>query len=171
MKKRFSKLIWVVFAALAMRACVVEPVRMTDDSMLPVLAEGEVALISKLRYGLRIPGAGAMVVEWTAPQKDDLVVAVAVGEPPTNLLRRIAAGPGEKVTLPDGKETVLKPEEFFLRAERSEGVIDSRQFGPVLRRSIIGKASYGWVAKKPSAEAGSQVESKKSFWRKLQPLL
>lgn len=169
MGRRISKLLWVVFAAFWMRACVFEPVRMADESMAPVLADGDVVFVSKLRYGLRVPGAGTMLVEWTKPKKGDLVVAVAAGDPPVDLLRRIAAVPGEKVTLPDGKEAVLKDDEYFLRAEQSEGVMDSRQFGPVLRRSIIGKAAYKWVSKNSSVEAGSRVESGKSGM--LQPLL
>jgi signal peptidase I len=168
--RRISKLLWVVFAAFWMRACVVEPVRMADESMVPVLADGDVALVSKLRYGLRVPGAGTMLVEWTKPKKGDLVVAVAAGDPPVDLLRRIAAVPGDKVKQSDGKEIVLKEDEYFVLAEQSEGVMDSRQFGPVLRRSIIGKATYKWI-KNSSAEASSQVESKKSAWRILQPLL
>ncbi|MGE3261563.1 MAG: signal peptidase I [Bacteriovoracia bacterium] len=171
MKRRIYKLLWVVAAAFAMRACVVEPVRMTDESMAPLLADGDVVLVSKLHYGLRVPGSGAMMVEWSKPRKGDLVVAVAAGEPPVNLLRRIEFVPGETVTLSDGKKAVLKDDEFFLRAEQSEGVMDSRHFGPVLRRSIIGKATYIWIAKNPSAEAGSKVESSKSSRRILQPIL
>lgn len=171
MFRRFSKLIWVVFAAFAMRACVFEPVRITDESMTPVVGEGDVVLVSKLRYGLRVPGSGALMTEWTRPKKGDLVVITAPGDPPVDLLRRIAAVPGEKVTLPDGKEEILKDDQFFLRAEQSEGVMDSRQFGPVLRRSIIGKATHLWFAKKPSAESGSKVESSKPAWRILQPIL
>ena len=171
MGKRLGKLLWVIVAAFVMRACVFEPVRITDDAMSPTIADGEVALVWKLRYGLRVPGSGSMLVEWSKPKKGDLIVAVSAGDPPLNLLRRIGAVPGDKVTLPDGKEATLKEDEFFVLAEQSEGVIDSRRFGPILRRTIIGKTSYVWATKIPSAEAGSKVESKKSFWGQLKPIL
>lgn len=99
-----------------------------------------------------------MLWEWAAPQKGDLVVAVAVGDPPVSLMRRISHLPGEKVAF-DGKEVELKPGEYFLLAEKSEGVMDSRRFGPVPRRSIIGKVTYTWFAKNSSNEGGSKVES------------
>jgi signal peptidase I len=159
MLKRLKYLFFAACVAFAMRACVVEPVRLTDDSMAPVYSDGDVAFVSKLRYGIRVPGAGAMLWEWSPPQKGDLVVAVSVGDPPVNLMRRIGALPGEKVAF-EGKEVVLKPGEYFLLAEKSEGVMDSRRFGPVPRRSIIGKVTYAWFAKNPSNEDGSQVESK-----------
>ncbi len=142
---------------------------MTDESMNPMLRDGDVALVSKLRYGLRIPGAGAMVTEWSSPKVGDLVVAVSVGDPPISVLRRITAGPGEKALDPEGKEITLKDEEFFLSAEQKEG-IDSRKLGPVPRKAIIGKATHVWLAKRPSSEGNSQVESPKSDWRILQPL-
>jgi signal peptidase I len=178
MGKRFSRLFWVLAAALCLRACVFESVRMTDDSMSPLLKDGDVVYVSKLRYGIRIPGAGAIVAEWTPPQKGDLVVAVAVGEPPMNFLRRISAVAGDKVVGLDGKEITLKEGEFFLSAEQKDG-IDSRKLGPVNRKTIIGKATYVWVAKKPSTEPGTRVESPterigsgatQNQWRFLQPL-
>lgn len=166
MLKRIGTLFWIGLAALVMRACVFEPVRLADDAMLPLLGEGEVALISKLRYGLRVPGAGAVLVEWDAPRKGDLVAAVAVGDPPLNLLRRVGAVPGEKATLGDGSVVELKPGEFFLVADQPTAAIDSRKFGPVPRKAIIGKATHVLFGKRVSGEAGSGVESS----RTLEPL-
>lgn len=170
MGKRLGRLLWLAALALLFRACVLEPVRVTDESMTPVVLEGEIALVSKLRYGLRVPGGGALLLEWSQPRKGDLVVSVGVGDPPVNVLRRITAVPGDKVTMPDGKEAVLQEGEFFLAAEQKEGVMDSRKMGPVPRKSIVGKATYIWLTKRPSTGGGSQVESSQSGWRILQPL-
>jgi signal peptidase I len=180
MGKRLSRLFWILAAALLLRACAFESVRMTDDSMQPLLRDGDVVFVSKLRYGLRVPGAGAVMLEWSEPKKGDLVVAVSIGDPPVNLLRRITAVAGEKVTGPDGKEVTLKEGEYFLAAEQKDGM-DSRKLGPVNRKAIIGKATYVWVAKRPSTEGGNQVESPEQSatsaegasstkWRVLQPL-
>jgi signal peptidase I len=167
--RRLKGLFWFAAVALVLRACVLEPVRMTDESMSPVLQEGDVALVSKLRYGLRVPGAGSLLAEWNAPRDGDFVVAVSVGDPPVSLLRRITGVPHEKVKLPDGKELLLKEGEYFLSAEGADSM-DSRKLGPVPRKAIIGKATHIWLAKRPSAEAGSRVESPKPEWRILQPL-
>lgn len=142
---------------------------MTDDSMAPILKEGDVALVFKLRYGLRVPGAGSILAEWKSPKKGDLVVAVSVGDPPMSVLRRITNVPGEKIHMPDGQDHVLKEDEFFLSAEQAEG-IDSKKLGPVSRKSIIGVASYAWYAKNPSNESNLPVDSQKFDWRIPQPL-
>jgi signal peptidase I len=169
-EKKLSRLFWILAVALCLRACVVESVRMSDDSMLPPLREGDVVFVSKLRYGLRMPGAGAILVEWASPQKGDLVVAVAVGDPPVNLLRRITGVPGDKVNGVDGKEITLKVGEYFLAAEQKDAT-DSRKLGPVSRKTLIGKATYVWAAKRPSTETSSRVESTKPpAWRFLQTL-
>jgi signal peptidase I len=160
MKKRFKAIFFVICAAFAMRACVLEPVRMSDESMSPALAEGEIAFVSRLAYGLRVPGAGAMLLKWQSPQKGDLVVAVAVGDPPMNMLRRVDGLPGDEIgKTPEGQPIKLKSNEYFLVAEQTEGVMDSRKLGPIPERAIIGKVTYLWGAKKSSNETQSQVES------------
>lgn len=170
MKKIVSRILWVIASAMVMRACVLEPVRSIDDSMAPKVLSGETVLVSKIRYGLRVPGAGAMLVEWSAPQRGDMVVVASVGDPPVTLLRKISGIPGDTVKLPDGKTAVLKDSEYFLEAEQKENALDSRQFGPVLRRAIIGKATHIWFSGDQSAsdEEHSRVESDKSrFLRKI----
>ena len=154
---KVSKFLWLGAGALVLRACVVEPVRLGDDSMAPALVEGDVAFVSKLSYGLRVPGAGTLLVSWAEPQKGDLVVAVNVGDPPSTLMRRITGLPGEKVKGPEGKEMVLKEQEYFLQAESES--MDSRKFGPVAKRHLMGKVAYTWVTKKASVESGSRLES------------
>lgn len=153
-----------------LRACVLEPVKLTDESMIPVVSDGDTVLVSKLKYGLRIPGSGVMLLEWTQPKKGDLVVAVSVGDPPLNVLRRISAVPGDSVRLPNGIDANLVKDQFYLSAEQKEGALDSRQFGIVSRRAIIGKATHIWMPKNQitSTDGGSKVESKSRF---LQPIL
>jgi type IV secretory pathway protease TraF len=144
---------------------VLEPVRMTDDSMNPALSDGDMAFIGKLVYGVRVPGAGAMLAEWAQPQKGDLVVASAVGDPPATMLRRIAALPGEKVKLPDGTDLEMKAGEYYLLADKAEGTMDSRKIGPIPRRAIIGRVAYVWngasSAKNSSPASDSRLESPK----------
>jgi signal peptidase I len=149
----------VAFAALVMRACVIEPVRITDDSMAPLFSDGDVVFVSKLHYGVRVPGAGAMLWEWSKPKKGDLVVVDGVGDPPVSLLRRIVALPGEKVDWSTTRGGLLGADEYFVDADKKEGVVGGWQLGPVRRRAIIGKVSYTWFAKNPSKQEESKVES------------
>jgi len=171
MWKRIRLFLWVAFAALLMRACVLEPVQISDDSMAPTFASGDVAFVYKLRYGLRVPGAGAMLLEWQEPRVGDLVVAASIADPPVTLRRRVAALPGDRAKLTNGTEITLKPGEYFLVADKKSGTLDSRQIGPVLRRTIIGKVTHRWTTKTPSTLRDSQVDSSESKGRTLLPVL
>ena len=171
MWKRIRLLLWVAFAAFCMRACVLEPVQLSDDSMMPTLADGDVAFVSKLRYGIRVPGAGAMLLEWQEPKVGDLVVAASVGDPAATLLRRVAAVPGGSAKLEDGSQITLRPGEYFLVADKKEGTLDSRKIGPILRRAIIGKVTHRWTAKTASTPDQSRVDSSEPNRRTLQPVL
>jgi signal peptidase I len=157
--RKISKFLWLGLGALTLRACVIEPVRLTDDYMAPTLQEGDLAFVSKVKYGLRVPGSGAMLISWAEPQKGDLVVAVNLGDPPATLMRRIGGLPGEKVPGPEGAEITLKDQEYFLVADSKGEASDSRRFGPVPQKSLLGKVSFTWITKKSSTAGASKVES------------
>ena len=147
LKTLFRKFFWVIFPALLLRACVLETVRITDNTMLPEVKPGDIGIIWKLNYGLRIPGTGAMIVEWNSVKKNDLVVLADIGNPPQTLLRRVIAVPGEKVKDPtQNKEIMLGVDDFWVLSEMLETAPDSRNFGVVPRRAILGKAKYIWLA-------------------------
>ncbi len=144
---------------------------MTDDSMVPRLNEGDIVFVSKVSYGLRVPGAGALLLEWKQPQKGELVLVASMSDPPATVLRRIANVPGEQIQLPGKDPQILKADEYFLLAETQAEALDSRLFGPLARRFIVGKATHVWPSKTSSASGGSGVESSKSIWRLPQRIL
>ncbi len=158
--KWFRKISLVIIVAIGFRSCVMESVRSVDDSMSPTLVSGDVALVSKLSYGLRLPGSGAVIWEWSPVRKNDLVFLVEVSDPPVNLIRRINALPGEKVLLPGDKEaTILKDDFYLVSAEQKENATDSRQFGAVSRRAIAGKVTHIWLPDDSKVKSGNNKRS------------
>ena len=147
MFQRLKKLFWVVAVGFFLRGCIIEPVRTTDDSMAPFVTQGEIVLISKVDYGIRIPGSGAMLWEWKQPQVGDIVAVVGVGDPPVNVLRRLKLVGGSTYTAPDGKVIKLKDDQFYVEALQVDSAMDSKQLGPVGIRSILGKVAYVWSPK------------------------
>ena len=171
---RFLKnIFWFACFALLMRSCIVEPLRTTDDAMAPQIQSGDVVFVSKLSYGIRVPGAGSIIVEWQPVHKGDVVVAVHVGDPPLSLLRRVTAVPGDTVTIPDEKEPHrLKSGEYILSPDQPGAANESQKIGIISRRAIIGKAVYLWLpSENTSSTAESQVKSEGQQRRMLQPIL
>lgn len=147
------RILVVLAIGLTLRACVLEPVRSSDNAMSPFLSDGDVGVLSKLSYGIRIPGSGAMLIEWADVKKGDIVVATGVGDPPADLARRVTGIPGDSVLLPGKKAPeVLENGQYFLSADQSNAV-DSRQIGAVSRRAIMGKLTHIWLS------ADSKVKS------------
>jgi len=108
---------------LARRAVVRGP------SMYPTLAPEERVLFDRLAYR-RGP-----------PRRGDVVLASHPQRPGTRIIKRVAGAPGETVTV--GERTwTLGEGEWLLLGDAPEQSTDSRDFGPVGRESIHGRAWF-----------------------------
>jgi signal peptidase I len=97
-------------------------VTVEGDSMEPAIRSGRVLPTVRLRPGeLRV----GMVVVASPPSRPGLEV-----------VKRVVAGPGDLA--PNGD--VLGRDEWFLMGDRPERSTDSRHFGPVPARAVVGRA-------------------------------
>ena len=93
--------------------------------MSPVLNPGELVLVREGEYDVREPGRGEIVA----------VRPASLGG--RAFVKRITGLPLERVEY-EGQEWTLGPEEFFLMSDRADHGMDSRIFGPVTRRELVG---------------------------------
>jgi nickel-type superoxide dismutase maturation protease len=98
-------------------------------SMFPTLAPGEYVLFDRLAYR-RAP-----------PRRGDVVLATDPREPRRRIIKRVAAAPGETVTV-DARTWTLGEGEWLLLGDAPEQSTDSRDFGPVGRASIQARAWF-----------------------------
>jgi signal peptidase I len=149
------------FCDMGMIACVVSFVLASyvfqlsyvdGDSMLPSLQDGEYTIVNKLIYRLH------------APQRGDIVVFQAPDEEDKDYIKRVVALPGETVSIENGwvivkglkvnepyilnrperpySEIKLGPDELFVLGDNRQNSTDSRVFGGLSRKRILGKASF-----------------------------
>ena len=149
----------VVFLALFMRGCVLEPVRVSDDAMAPNLWDGDVVLVSKLSYGLRVPGSGAVITDWETIEKGDLVLVAEAGDPPITAIRRVESVPGDTTMVPaaeGGGNRTLKRDEYIVTMDQKPkepaGASSTRVLA--FRRNILGKAWRIWIPAESKVESG-----------------
>lgn len=110
-------------ATLAGLAAWLRPARVevAGSSMEPTLRAGEWAVAVRVPRRRLRPGL--------------VVVARPPSRPRLEVVKRIAAGPGDPA--PDGR--VLGPEEWFLAGDRPEASTDSRHYGAVPPSAIEGR--------------------------------
>ena len=144
------------------------PHQVSGKSMVPNFQDGEYLLTEKVSYRLNPPKRGDVVVFSAPPTRRQ------------DFIKRVIAVPGDKIELKDGQvyvnsklleETYLPAEfktdageflrsgkaytlttdEYFVFGDNRGNSKDSRDFGPIKKADIVGKA---WVVYWPPQSAG-----------------
>jgi signal peptidase I len=85
--------------ALLLRAFVVEAFQIPSGSMIPTLEIGDHIFVSKFAYGIGIPFTNKKVVEFSDPQRGDIIVFRYPPDPSTDFIKRVVGLPGDSVEL------------------------------------------------------------------------
>lgn len=153
---------------LALRAFVLAPFVVRGESMSPTLAGGEEVLVDKLAYVLSSPRPGQIVVfrpPLPGARVDYVKRVVAVGGETVGMVRGRLYVNGRPVREPYVRRrgaasypTVLVPPgDVFVLGDDRPVSLDSRYFGPVPVRDIVGQVVLGlWPARRlgPVGAAG-----------------
>jgi len=131
-----------------------QPVRVEGTSMLPVLEDQDRLFINKIAY--RVADI----------QRGDVVVFLYPHDHSKSYIKRVIAGPGDSVRIDQGKvflngvplkeryvpsrytddrceaEMIIPPGHYFVMGDHRSISSDSRDFGPVDRSLIYGKAAF-----------------------------
>ena len=131
-----------------------QPVRVEGTSMMPGLQDQERLFINKFQY------------HFEPIHRDDVIVFHFPLDPAKSYIKRVIAVPGDTLRIDDGQvyvngkalkepyvpmrfrddrsypETVLSRNEYFVMGDHRLISSDSRDFGPVNRKLIYGKATF-----------------------------
>ncbi|MGH2942748.1 MAG: signal peptidase I [Solirubrobacteraceae bacterium] len=141
----------VVLLAVVARAFFVEPFRIVSVSMAPTLGDGDQVLVDKRAYRTALPRRGDLVV-FRAPRTGDVMLKRAIGLPGDTVAiedgilvvnerprREPYADPDAIDSVYFGPVRVRAGSVFVLGDNRADS-IDSRDFGAVARRDLVGRA-------------------------------
>ena len=64
----------VLLLVLVFRGFIFEPFRVPSNSMMPTLLTGDFIIVNKFDYGLRLPITNTKLVEFSSPNRGDVIV-------------------------------------------------------------------------------------------------
>ena len=115
--------IGALFTALIMKLFLFYFMIAEGHSMMPTIKPGKVLLVSKLNYGLRLPGTGTYLLRWASPKKNDVVVFIT---------------PFGEIAVKRCGE-VFPDNNFYALGDNGPQSYDSRSYGPVPMDNVVGK--------------------------------
>ncbi len=90
-----------LLGVLAIRSAVAEPFRIPSGSMVPTLEIGDHILVSKFKYGLRVPFTDVEVMPLEEPVRGDVIVFRYPPNPELDYIKRIVGVPGDRIEVRD----------------------------------------------------------------------
>ncbi len=155
--------------AMIIRAFVVQAFKIPTGSMRPTLLEGDVILVNKFIYGAKIPFTNLRLPKLKGPKRGDVVVFIYPDNPKKDFIKRLVASGGETVEIKngtlyindrplseplfssryyynrgdfaeEGKKVFVPPGHYFFLGDNSASSQDSRYWGFVSHKNILGKA-------------------------------
>ena len=91
----------VILFVFVLRSFVVEPFRIPSGSMLPTLQAGDLILVNKFTYGIRLPVVDSKVVGVNDPDRGDIIVFRYPPDPSVDYIKRVVGVPGDEITYVD----------------------------------------------------------------------
>jgi len=91
----------VILVVFVLRSFLVEPFRIPSGSMIPTLQIGDLILVNKYQYGIRLPVIHKKIVELGSPQRGDVMVFRFPHNPSQDYIKRVVGLPGDRVEYAD----------------------------------------------------------------------
>lgn len=165
-----ESIIIAVILALLIRTFVVQAFKIPSGSMIPTFKVGDRIFVNKFLYGAKIPFTNMNLPAVREPRRGDIIVFISPEDPKKDFVKRLIATGGETVEIKDGKilingqvvndpssirsvyyyndgdygregQAVRVPDNsYFVLGDNSSSSKDSRYWGFVQRKSILGKA-------------------------------
>jgi signal peptidase I len=96
----------VIVAVFVLRSFLFEPFKIPSGSMIPTLLVGDLILVNKFTYGLRLPVLHTRLTEGTPPKRGDVMVFRYPPKPSLDYIKRVVGVPGDEVAYLNKRLTI-----------------------------------------------------------------
>jgi len=96
----------VIIVVFLLRSFLFEPFKIPSGSMIPTLMVGDLILVNKFHYGLRLPVLNSKITQGTPPQRGDVMVFRYPPRPSLDYIKRVVGVPGDEVAYLNKRLTI-----------------------------------------------------------------
>ena len=127
----------VILVVFLLRSFLFEPFKIPSGSMIPTLLVGDLILVNKFHYGVRLPVINKKIIDNHDPQRGDVMVFRYPIDPAMDYIKRVVGVPGDEVAYINkqltinGKPATLQPLPDFYEE-------DSQRYIPQLAEDLSG---------------------------------
>jgi signal peptidase I len=88
----------VILAVFLLRSFLFEPFKIPSGSMIPTLLVGDLILVNKFHYGVRLPVINKKIITNNDPQRGDVMVFRYPKDTSIDYIKRVVGVPGDEVS-------------------------------------------------------------------------
>ena len=96
----------VILAVFLLRSFLFEPFKIPSGSMIPTLLVGDLILVNKFYYGVRLPVINTKIIANHDPKSGDVIVFRYPVDPRVDYIKRVVGVPGDTVAYLNQKLTI-----------------------------------------------------------------
>jgi len=132
----------VILIVFLLRSFLFEPFKIPSGSMVPTLVVGDLILVNKFHYGIRLPVINTKVVDNQPVARGDVVVFRYPVDPRQDYIKRVVALPGDEVAYLSQKLAINgRPVETVARGEHYDD--ESLSYAPMFSEKLTCKVPAG----------------------------
>lgn len=140
----------VICAVFLLRSFLFEPFKIPSGSMIPTLLVGDLILVNKYHYGIRLPVLNTMLVRNKDPKPGDVIVFHYPVDPRIDYIKRVVGVPGDEVVY-NNQSLTINGKPVAVQAQGDYYDDDSMRYAPKFSEKL-GEVSHGILVepKRPS---------------------
>jgi signal peptidase I len=128
----------VILAVFVLRSFLFEPFKIPSGSMIPTLRVGDLILVNKFHYGVRLPVINTKIIANHEPQRGDVMVFRYPPQPSLDYIKRVIGVPGDEVAYLNKQLTVNgKPVPKQAQPEFFDG--DAMRYAKAFQEQLDGR--------------------------------
>ena len=96
----------VIAAVFIIRSFIYEPFKIPSSSMVPTLQIGDLILVNKFTFGIRLPVVNKKIISINDPARGDVMVFKFPKDPALDYIKRVVGIPGDKIIYKNKRLTI-----------------------------------------------------------------